>query len=167
MALAQNYKEARILKVMEDNMETVEPALKEAFAKYSRFTVTVMLNVKSHRPSRTGCRSPRSLKSRDWRIRISSASRSGSSAAMAGHTISDTADWITYWQQPERQRSGTGYRGIFQHRRTVFQVVSGSFDREVAAGGRRQRRRTWDRSPWLMDMYMSQASPWVPTRTRR
>ena len=34
MALAQNYKEARILKVMEDNMETVEPALKEAFAKY-------------------------------------------------------------------------------------------------------------------------------------
>ncbi len=36
MALAQNYKEARILKVMEDNMETVEPALKEAFAKYHR-----------------------------------------------------------------------------------------------------------------------------------
>ena len=34
MALAQNYKEAHILKVMEDNMETVEPALKEAFAKY-------------------------------------------------------------------------------------------------------------------------------------
>ena len=34
MALAQNYKEARILKTMEDNMETVEPALKEAFAKY-------------------------------------------------------------------------------------------------------------------------------------
>lgn len=34
MALAQNYKEAHILKVMEDNMETVEPALKETFAKY-------------------------------------------------------------------------------------------------------------------------------------
>ncbi len=34
MALAQNYKEARILKVMEDNMENVEPQLKEAFAKY-------------------------------------------------------------------------------------------------------------------------------------
>ncbi len=34
MALAQNYKEAHILKVMEDNMETVEPALKGAFAKY-------------------------------------------------------------------------------------------------------------------------------------
>ena len=34
MALSQNYKEARILKIMEDNMETVEPELKEAFAKY-------------------------------------------------------------------------------------------------------------------------------------
>ncbi len=34
MALAQNYKEAHILKVMEDNMENVEPALKEAFTKY-------------------------------------------------------------------------------------------------------------------------------------
>ena len=34
MALAQNYKEARILKTMEDNMENVEPALKDAFAKY-------------------------------------------------------------------------------------------------------------------------------------
>ena len=34
MALAQNYKESRILKTMEDNMENVEPALKEAFAKY-------------------------------------------------------------------------------------------------------------------------------------
>lgn len=34
MALAQSYKEARILKVMEDNMETVEPELKDAFAKY-------------------------------------------------------------------------------------------------------------------------------------
>ena len=34
MALSENYKEARILKTMEDNMETVEPALKEAFAKY-------------------------------------------------------------------------------------------------------------------------------------
>ena len=34
MALSQNYKEARILKAMEDNMENVEPALKDAFAKY-------------------------------------------------------------------------------------------------------------------------------------
>ncbi len=34
MALAQNFKEARILKVMEDNMENVEPELKEVFAKY-------------------------------------------------------------------------------------------------------------------------------------
>ena len=34
MALSENYKEARILKTMEDNMETVEPALKEAFTKY-------------------------------------------------------------------------------------------------------------------------------------
>ena len=34
MALAQNFKEARILKVMEDNMDAVEPELKELFAKY-------------------------------------------------------------------------------------------------------------------------------------
>ena len=34
MALAQNFKEARILKVMEDNMDAVEPELKEVFAKY-------------------------------------------------------------------------------------------------------------------------------------
>lgn len=34
MALAQSYKEGRILQIMEENMETVEPALKEAFAKY-------------------------------------------------------------------------------------------------------------------------------------
>ncbi|MCI8271795.1 MAG: pyruvate:ferredoxin (flavodoxin) oxidoreductase [Erysipelotrichaceae bacterium] len=34
MALSQNYKEARILKIMEDNMDQVEPELKDAFAKY-------------------------------------------------------------------------------------------------------------------------------------
>jgi pyruvate-ferredoxin/flavodoxin oxidoreductase len=34
MALAQNFKEARILKVIEDNMESVVPELKEVFAKY-------------------------------------------------------------------------------------------------------------------------------------
>ncbi|WP_071441518.1 pyruvate:ferredoxin (flavodoxin) oxidoreductase [Traorella massiliensis] len=34
MALAQNFKEARILKIMEDNMESVEPELKDAFTKY-------------------------------------------------------------------------------------------------------------------------------------
>lgn len=34
MALAQSYKESCILKLMEDNMDSVEPALKDAFAKY-------------------------------------------------------------------------------------------------------------------------------------
>lgn len=34
MALAQNFKEARILKVMEDNMDSVEESLKEVFTKY-------------------------------------------------------------------------------------------------------------------------------------
>ncbi|MDE6476085.1 MAG: pyruvate:ferredoxin (flavodoxin) oxidoreductase [Erysipelotrichaceae bacterium] len=34
MALAQNYKEARILKIMEENLDAVEPALKDAFQKY-------------------------------------------------------------------------------------------------------------------------------------
>ncbi|MDE6195934.1 MAG: pyruvate:ferredoxin (flavodoxin) oxidoreductase [Erysipelotrichaceae bacterium] len=34
MALAQNYKEARILKIMEENLDVVEPALKDAFQKY-------------------------------------------------------------------------------------------------------------------------------------
>ncbi len=34
MALAQNFKEARILSIMENNMDQVEPALKEAFEKY-------------------------------------------------------------------------------------------------------------------------------------
>ncbi len=34
MALAENYKQACILKTMEDNMENVDPQLKEAFEKY-------------------------------------------------------------------------------------------------------------------------------------
>ena len=34
MALAENYKQACILKTMEDNMDNVAPELKEAFAKY-------------------------------------------------------------------------------------------------------------------------------------
>lgn len=34
MALAESYKEARILKVMEENLDAVEPALKDAFQKY-------------------------------------------------------------------------------------------------------------------------------------
>lgn len=34
MALAQNYKEARILQTMEENMDAVSPALKDAFVKY-------------------------------------------------------------------------------------------------------------------------------------
>ena len=34
MALSQNYKEARILKTMEENMDKVAPELKEAFASY-------------------------------------------------------------------------------------------------------------------------------------
>ncbi len=34
MALAQNFKEARIYKLIEDNMDAVEPELKEVFAKY-------------------------------------------------------------------------------------------------------------------------------------
>ena len=34
MALAQNFKEARILSLMENNLDSVEPELKEAFEKY-------------------------------------------------------------------------------------------------------------------------------------
>ena len=34
MALAQSYKEGVLLKIMEDNMDAVEPELKDAFAKY-------------------------------------------------------------------------------------------------------------------------------------